>query len=73
MVSMINIKGKCLQSLLKHTFISFLSPFFRCLFVKKKHELFLPYESGDLKTGGLEIPDPCYTESNPSIGVSNHS
>ena len=32
-----------------------------------------PEESWDLKTGGLEIPEPCYTESNPSIGGSNDS
>ena len=30
----------------------------------------LPQESWDLKTGGLEIPDPCYTHPNPSIAGS---
>ena len=32
-----------------------------------------PYESWDLKTRGLEIPEPCYTDPNPSIGGSNDS
>ncbi len=26
-----------------------------------------------VNTGGLEIPEPCYTDSNPSIGGSNNS
>ena len=34
---------------------------------------FLPEESWDLKTGGLEIPDPCYAHPNPAIGGSNDS
>ena len=28
----------------------------------------VPSESRDLKTGGLEILEPCYRESNPSTG-----
>ena len=31
------------------------------------------WESWDLKNGGLEIPEICYTGSNPSIQGSNDS
>ena len=34
----------------------------------KNYRYMSPLESWDLKTGGLEIPKPCYTDPNPSIG-----
>ena len=36
-------------------------------------ELFDPKDHWDLKTGGLEIPNPCYTHPNPSIAGSSDS
>ena len=43
------------------------------LFLETPIYIHLPQESRNLKTGDLEIPDPCYTNPNPSIRESNDS
>ena len=60
--------GICFSFILRFQMNLGMNPFqsIFCKFKKKSPKIIPPQESWDLKTGGLEIPDPCYTHPNPS-------
>ena len=60
--------GICFSFILRFQMNLGMNPFqsIFCKFKKRSPKIIPPQESWDLKTGGLEIPDPCYTHPNPS-------